>query len=91
MMSHLKSDQLAVFLFDFLAQTLQSVEKISDAELGLLQFYSTKNVRRLIWVSYESMYVYIHSVEQSLYNRLLVGHYKSVAYKAVSITLPGRV
>ena len=26
--------------------------------------------------------------EESLYNRLLVGHYKSVAYQAVSISLP---
>ena len=26
--------------------------------------------------------------EQSLYNRLFIGHYKSVAYQAVSITLP---
>ena len=33
--------------------------------------------------------VYIYTrVEESLYNRFFIGHYKSVAYLAVSITLP---
>ena len=45
-----------------------------------------------------TVYIYAHikfprtakgtQVEESLYNRLFIGHYKSVAYQAVSITLP---
>ena len=32
------------------------------------------------------MYIYAR-VDESLYNRLFIGHYKSVAYQAVSTTL----
>ena len=32
-------------------------------------------------------YIYTQ-VEESLYNRIFIGHYKSVAYQAVSITVP---
>ena len=42
-------------------------------------------------ISYGINYIYLYAqVEESLYNRL-IGHYKSVAYQAVSITLPKRV
>ena len=41
----------------------------------------------LYFLRLPQVYMYAQ-VEESLYNRLFIGHYKSVAYQAVSTTLP---